>query len=97
MVEMYGPLAFISWLPHLVRGGEAPGQGAVIDQWASCQVLFAYSQPCLQPSSSFLTQDATNMYFHTYTCYVCMFTFPIKHMYLINKGLETGWKYALNK
>ena len=28
-VEMSGPLAFISWLPHLVRGGEAPGKGTV--------------------------------------------------------------------
>ena len=28
-VEICGPLAFISWLPHLVCSGEAPGQGAV--------------------------------------------------------------------
>ena len=30
VVEMYGPLAFISRLPYLIRGGEAPGQGTVI-------------------------------------------------------------------
>ena len=29
VVEMFGPSVFISWLPHLVCGREAPGQGAV--------------------------------------------------------------------
>ena len=29
VVEMYSPLAFISWPSHLVRSGQAPGQGAV--------------------------------------------------------------------
>ena len=29
VVEMSGPLVFVLWLPHLVHGGEAPGQGAV--------------------------------------------------------------------
>ena len=28
-VEMCSPSVFISWLPHLVRSGQAPGQGAV--------------------------------------------------------------------
>ena len=28
-VETFGLLAFISWLPHLIFGGEAPGQGVV--------------------------------------------------------------------
>ena len=30
LVEMCGPLAFISWLSHLVHSGQAPGQGAVV-------------------------------------------------------------------
>ena len=28
-VEKCGPLAFISWLSHLVHSGQAPGQGVV--------------------------------------------------------------------
>ena len=32
-IEMCGPSAFISWLPHLVCSGEAPGQGAVRASW----------------------------------------------------------------
>ena len=29
VVVMCGPSAFISWLSHLVRNGQAPGQGTV--------------------------------------------------------------------
>ena len=28
-VEMYGPSEFISWLSHLIRSEQAPGQGPV--------------------------------------------------------------------